>query len=378
MNITRLILTSVVATSIMLTGCSRSDDPAQASDEVTRSFLMGFTPWPYEATLEAQSVTYERLNMHGDIIKHHLQGGIPWPEALAEAPYHANVESDIQGRLSNTGDDKKILLAINALNAERNGLAGYWSENTNQALPEPWDSKSWRDEDVISAYLNYALDMISRFDPAYFEFGTEASELLLNRPDQFDDYVIFAEAVYEGIKAEHPTLPLLSSVALKSPNSEEMQTILESYSELMPYTDILGVSVYPYVFFNHDDKGNPDNLPSTWLNQIQSIAGLKPIAISETGWIGEDLNIPAFSIDVSSNESGQAKYLQALLTQAEELNAKFIIWWTVSDFDTLWSETLSEDPLAKIWRDIGLYDGVHNMREALSVWDAYYSRPYIE
>ncbi len=103
----------------------------------TRSFEMGFTPWLYEATSEAQDVTYARLIAHGDIIKHHLMGGIPWQEALD---------------------------------------------------------------------------------------GT-------------------------ALSSRYPNLKLMTSVAMKSPGSTEMQEIATRIGSLLPYTDVLGISIYPYVFF---------------------------------------------------------------------------------------------------------------------------------
>lgn len=50
--------------------------------ESSRSFYMGFTRWPPEAT----AVGIERMNRfiaeHGDLTALHFDGGIPWPEAL--------------------------------------------------------------------------------------------------------------------------------------------------------------------------------------------------------------------------------------------------------------------------------------------------------
>ncbi len=357
-------------------GCSSSSDsPDETPNEIeTRSFYMGFTPWLYEASLDAQSVTYDRLAQHGDIIKHHLLGGVPWQEALDGSPYSSNLEDNIQGRLSNSAPSLKVFLAIDSLNTARDGLAPYWGQTDNLPLPTEWASRTWSSPEVITAYTNYASDMIDRFQPDYFEYGTEASELLLNDLAGFADFVVFAETVYSNLKAQYPNLILITSVAYKSPSSTAMQTINNQYTALMPYTDLLGVSTYPYVFFDHNDRGDPANLPNNWLNQVNTLRGNKPWAISETGWIGEGLSIPEFNYSESSDPTKQNAYLEALLNQSNALNAEFVIWWTVADFDTLWTDTLNQDPLAKIWKDIGLYDGMQNQRTGLSTWNQWLTR----
>jgi hypothetical protein len=48
----------------------------------TRGFLMGFSPWPWDATLEAVDWTYQTIMTNGDIVSHHIEEGVPWPEAL--------------------------------------------------------------------------------------------------------------------------------------------------------------------------------------------------------------------------------------------------------------------------------------------------------
>jgi hypothetical protein len=47
---------------------------------------MGVTPWPYDFTAAAQQYTYETIGAHTDLVAHHFDEGIPWPEALAGEP----------------------------------------------------------------------------------------------------------------------------------------------------------------------------------------------------------------------------------------------------------------------------------------------------
>lgn len=335
---------------------------------------MGFTPWPYDATQAAVDDVNQRIQDNGDIIDHHIMVGVPWKEALQGLPYHPNVDADLTARVQMVQPGKDVFLAIDSLNDVRNAMAPNWGEGFNEPLPPPWDTRSFADAEVAAAYLSFALDLIARFDPKYFNYGTEISELMLNDPAAFDDYVVFAQTVYTGIKARYPDLPVMVSIAFKSPGSAEMATIATGFDRIRDYVDVVGVSVYPYIFYDHTGKGDPDAMPADWLNQVESLAQGKPVAITETGWIAEDLVIPSFGVNVPSNETFQRIYASRLLSEADALNAEFVIWWTIVDFDALWNGALLQDPVASIWRDIGLYDESLRARPALSEWQPWLER----
>jgi len=335
---------------------------------------MGFTPWPWDATQAAVDDVNQRIQDNGDIVDHHIMVGIPWEAALQGLSYPVEVDADLNARVQMVQPGKEVFLAIDSLNGVRDAMAPNWGVNFNEPLPAPWDTRNFADAEVATAYLNFALDLIARFDPLYFNYGTEISELMLNDPAAFDDYVVFAEAVYTGIKAQYPNLPIMISIAFKSPGSTEMATIATGFDRIRDYVDVVGISVYPYVFYSHAGKGDPDNMPDDWLNQVQSLAQGKPVAITETGWIAEDLIIPSFGVNVPSSEAFQQVYASRLLSEADALNAEFVIWWTVVDFDALWNGVLLQDPVASIWRDIGLYDENLRARPALDDWQSWLAR----
>lgn len=335
----------------------------------TRPYYLGFTPWPYAATTNAVNDTYDRIQNHGDMVAHHLMDGIPWDAAYNDSALPAGVETDINGRLGSTLDGKAIYLAVDAVNSARDGLAPDWTDAGSQPRTAPWDSRGFADPEVIQAYSNFALDMIERFDPDYFNYASEVSELILNDPDRFDDFVTFAEGVASNIRAEHPALPLMVSAALKAPGSVDANAIQAEFGRLRPYIDLVGISVYPYAFFGHAGAGDPANLPDAWLSQIELLAGTLPVAITETGWIAEDLDIASFGLSVDSTPANQADYVETLLARAEALDAEFIVWFSIVDYDDLWENQLGMDDVARIWKDTGFLDESLNERPALNVWD---------
>jgi len=371
----------VLIASALLASCGGSSPdggteppPPPPPPVQTRSFYMGFTPWPYDATQVAIDDVNQRIQDSGDIIAHHIIVGVPWEEALQGMPYHPNVDADLTARVQMVQPGKEVFLAIDSLNAFRDAMAPNWGENFNEPLPTPWDTRGFADPEVASAYLNFALDLIARFDPLYFNYGTEIGELMLNDPAAFDDYVAFAETVYTGIKAQHPDLPVMVSIAFKGPGSAEMATIATGFDRIRDFVDVVGVSTYPYIFYDHTDKGDPDNMPTDWLSQVESLAQGKPVAITETGWIAEDLIISFFGVNIPSTEEFQRIYASRLLAEADALNAEFVIWWTIVDFDALWNGVLLQDPLGAIWRDTGLYNEGLAARPALNEWQSWLER----
>ena len=336
---------------------------------------MGFTPWPYDATQMAVDDTNQRIQDSGDMVAHHITVGVPWEAALNQTPYHPNVEAEIAGRLNMLQPGKAVFLAIDSLNQNRDALAPNWGASFNEPLPSPWDTRPFDNLFVSAAYTNFAIDLIFRFRPLYFNYGTEISELMLNDPVAFDQYVEFARVTYTVLKAIHPGVQMMVSIAIKSPGSAEMATIAAGFDRIRDYVDVVGVSAYPYVFFDHADKGNPANLPGDWLSQIQDIAQGKPIAVTENGWAAEDLVIPAFSVNVPSNENFQADYAARMLSESEQLGMEFVIWWTLTDFDAFWDGDLNQDPVARIWRDIGLVDENLVNRPSFAIWQNWYGRP---
>ena len=134
------------------------------SAQQTRSFAMGFTPWPSDATTAAVDLAYAQISAHGDLIAHHFDGGVPWPEALAGAPLPAAVEAELAARVAATPAGHRVYLALSPLNGTRDGLAPYWNTTPNDPLPPAWAARTFDDPDVIDAYANFCLALIDRFE----------------------------------------------------------------------------------------------------------------------------------------------------------------------------------------------------------------------
>ncbi len=376
MKLLKLILILTALTLIFSCG---NDD----TENTRRSFYMGFTPWPYAATALAVTDVYSFINAEGDIVAHHFRQGIPFTASatLDFNTYDAAVKNEINDRIAKTASGKVIYLAIDSLNGARNDLADLWGSSSNMTRPAPWDMRSFDDAEVITAYVNFSIAVIEKFRteygtlPAYFNYATEISELMINDPVKFTKFITFAQYVYSSIKTAYPSIKLMVSIALKTPGSADMVIAKNGFAQIKDYVDVAGISTYGYAFYSHADKGNPDNLPADWLTQIKTIAPGKPYGVTETGWIAENLSIPAYSLNVTGTENYQINYMNKLLNECNsELSAEMIIWFTSHDYDTLWIDTLGSDNLSKVWKDTGLVNEAFVERSALSIWRSWMRR----
>src|SRR5262245_52872011 len=100
-----------------------------------RSFFMGFTLWPADLSDEGLRTAQDFAYAHGDIVSVALIGGVPWPEALDGKPFSKSVQDGLTYRQP---PGKKLFLSVSPLDKDRRGLAPYWGEQENLALPKPW------------------------------------------------------------------------------------------------------------------------------------------------------------------------------------------------------------------------------------------------
>lgn len=367
---------------LLIVSCSENQESTLVGDNTDtgneeRVFYMGFTPLLYAATTQAETDVYNLINAQGDLVAHHFQQGIPFNDASTFpnfSNYESNIQNEVNNRVNKTNSDKVIYLALDSLNSARNDLTDFWGTSANMSRPSPWDTRSFDDDEVITSYTNFALELIARFKPKYFNYAPEVSDLMINDASKFVEFKVFARRVYQNIKAYYPNLKLMVSIALKEPGSTKMNTATTGFTDIKDYVDIVGISTYGYAFYGHSNAGDPANLPTNWLSQIQTIAPDKSYAIVETAWVAENLDVSAYSLNITSSETYQNEYLSKLFTEANSLNMEAVIWFSSYDYDTLWRDTLGSDSLSKIWKDSGLLDENLSERSGLATWKSWFSR----
>lgn len=357
-----------------------------------RKMRMGFTNWPPSYSLREVSQNKDFINRNGDVGGIHMQK-IPYAAAALSNKfddYPQYVKDEIIFQME--GLANQDYLALDSLNTLRTGPAEHWLDPEKDSISSEWQKISFssdpNDTAFFDAYINYASMLIDVIQPKYFNFATEASDLMFSNPDAFDSYGDFWIKTYATLKNKYPDITFMASIVLNSPNSEKMQVTKSLMNIMQDSVDAYGVSCHPFFTFDHADKGNPDNLPTNWFSQLQNNEPLpsgvsaeghvflqlsKPLSITETSWPAED--IPGLSI--ASDPEKQKRFIEKLLYETNQHDIGFILLFTGSDFDGLnFPDFDLDNPLiglGSIWRDTGLQEFNSNghppsKRPALKVW----------
>lgn len=359
------VILFVIIISFPLKSCKKDKENLTTEN---RTFYIGFTTWPFDFTDSAKQYTYAKTNELSDLIAYHFDNGIPWNEVLTNSNYPQNILDDLNEKKLNIQLGHQLYVSLAALQSPRTKLALYRNASDNQPLPSPWDTISFSNFSVINAYINYCSLIIDKLNPDYFNYGIESNshEWQLG---EFSKYKFFCSKVYSALKNKYPTLKLMVSVMVDSDTKSYTNA-----TELMQYSDYVALSIYPFIYIGSPTYGdtNPDNFPSDWLSKMRSISPNKKFGIAETGYIAEDLNLSNYGITKHGTEEWQAKYITKLLNECNNLNAEFIIYWEVRDYDLGWKYLQSiglNDQALSTWKDIGLIDGDGKTRPSLDIWE---------
>jgi hypothetical protein len=349
--------------------CTKKEKPVEY-----RSFYMGVTPWPADFTVEEVQTAYRFIDQHCDIASQHIDDGIPYEEFYSTLPLPLDFENDINYRVNNTPAGKKIFLSVSALNLTRKEKADYYGKSiVADSIKTRWKNLPVNDPKVISAYINYMNWLINKFKPIYVNYGVESNVLLWD-PTKFSLYKDFISKVYAQLKADHPSLVFFVSFMVDESNEG-----LNNARQLLPYSDWIGLSSYPYITVSSSIAGNTDpaNFPTNYYERFITLDPAKPFAFAETGYLAENLVVPSEGLNKQGNENWQADYLEKVLSLSNKYNAKLFIWFCSKDYDagnnTLRNLGLYQN-LFSFWEDTGLIDENGRERPGLKKWDQWLSK----
>lgn len=242
--------------------------------------------------------------------------------------------------------------------------------------PGKWKEKRIDDPEAITAYLNFARDIIQRFRPSYFNYAVEAN--MLKDKDQWPQLVNALRQIYTTLKSENQKLPIFISIQIDEFWKDEKNQ-REFVKQLLPYTDYIAISSYPY-FYGYFD---PATIPKNYFSAVAALAPNKPFAVAETGFIAKDFD--AFGLRGAGSEAWQDQYVNFLLTESNKLKARFVMWYVPMDYDykldkiksffSTSSEGKTIVDVFKVWLNAGLLDGEGRARPAFQTWTSWLKIP---
>lgn len=373
----RIAIVQFVAVIFLLflhVACKKQDDSNDAQPASSRSFYMAFTPFPYDISADAVHWVYDHIGSDADMICHSFDEGIPWDSALADAPFSDHIMNDWTFRKLSTTAGHKIFVQQSCLSFYRTGLALLRDSADNEALIHPWDTIRFNNPLVETAYLNYCKRIIGFFQPDYFNFSIEANMLLSMTPSDWNDYKEFHIFIYNSLKSLYPDLPILFSFQGSYLLNGELEGVdydaqHQAVTDLLPYTDIFGISIYPYA-----TALSTDDIPADLFDRLASYAGTKPMAVTETGYLSSTLVLTSPPVTIPSDPQKQNDYISFLLQQADAHHFLFVNNFILRDYDALWEASGAVADISALWRNTGLYDSAGVAKPALSTWLQYLAR----
>lgn len=359
-----LFIIAITASGCIFTQCSKNK-----TVETTRSFYMGVTPWPGDFTETELNKAYTFINNNCDIVSHHFDEGIPYEEAFNNQNWPEGLITELTTRQTNTAAGKTVLLSSSALSLSRKTKAPYsrFSESITTNIKNRWEAMSFNNDSVVTAYVHYIRYMAATLQPSFINFGVESNEPTWSDAE-FVLYKDFISKVYGQLKAALPGIPLMVSFMVT-----ELPASLNLARQLLPYTDYIALSAYPYTHISSSANGNtnPALFPSGFFTRFIDLDRNKPFCFAETGYIAEDLVVPSFNLNKQGNSGWQNDYLQLICELTNQRKGKFIIWFCHKDYDaannTLRRLGLYQDIFA-LWEDTGLTDDNNNQRPAYNTW----------
>jgi Glycosyl hydrolase family 53 len=341
--------------------------PPVVAGPPTRSFLMGFTLWPADLSDEGLRTAQDFAYAHGDIVSVALIGGIPWPEALDGKPFSKSVQDGLTYR---PPPGKRLFLSVSPLDKDRRGLAPYWGEQENLALPKPWDKEPINSPRVKKAYINFLLRTVQNMRPDYLAIGVESNVLLTREPAKWRLFKELYRESYRTLKKAHPTLQIFFTTEVlhyKRLTKEAKGTDQErEVADLMKQSDLFAMSVYP-----HMTAELPRPVPANFFDFAARFK--KPIAVSESGMTSRSVAMKSYGLVLNGSDADQERFTELLLKTAAREKYEFVINFATTDFERLVIKLRPpQDDIARIWAFTGMQTGEKKPKPALAQWDAYY------
>ena len=348
---------------------------------VKRNFKLGFTYQPHAWSEEAFKEAYSFAEKNGDLISIYIDEGVPWEESYYEKPFPEIFQRELEKRVEGS-KNQSVVLTLNVLGVDRKSLANNWTGEDSLSFNKPklpgiFKGKRFNSPEIIEAYFRYCSRVIEMFKPEYFFYAGESNWNFEGvNTNEFKGFLQFSKEIYGKLKAKYPNLPISQEFVLASP--EKMVNKWDMTAALLEYSDLFGVSSYPYVVDASETKGDASKLSQEWFSQVSKRFSDKPITILETGF-----NAKGFSYwgnVIQGNESSQDYYLRFLLIEAQRHNFEFVVWWVYRDYDELWKlmEANGVDEAFSQWRSTGVLDGLGNERASYQTWKAWHSLPFDE
>ncbi len=342
---------------------------SNSAADTKKGALFGFTPFPYDFTMEAVTKTHETVVGNSTLYALHYDDGVPWKEMLAGAPLPPSIQKKWDDDAHGIPAGRTVYVGLAPLATDRKSLAPSAGDKGKGPVPPELKDIAFDDPRFMSAYLNYAQLAVRRFHPRFLNIGIEAGGVLLEDAKRWEQFEHLFAHVRSQVKKDAPEMQVGISFSLgrlraDGPSKRARGLIAES--------DFLGLSFYPSASAFDEKFGLPPygsgsdawRKPLAWVRSYTD----KPIALCETGYTTQNIDLPAFQLVMKGDESAQADYVRELFDIARRDRYAFVVWFLAIDYDKLYAKMPPGSDVMKLWRNVGLIDGEGKPKKAWEEW----------
>jgi hypothetical protein len=332
----------------------------------SRPEYLGITPFLHDNGANPSTVdtTYSTIAGSADMIVHHMDGGVPWPEAATDSfPYNSNLMDDWGVRLAHARAGQKVYLAISPINFSRDGLAQLWdASGKKQPLPFPWSTYTFNDPNVMSAWLNYCKRAVAFFQPDFLTIGVEVNMLMAANKPLWSGYVELQAATYAALKALYPKMPIMVSMTVNeqlgyvAANASDQD---QARSDMDLVSDYYCLSSYPYQGSNTSGV-----VPTDLFDRLAALT-THPMAVCETGFPSQSFSQVGPPVTNYISDLGkQNAYFQLLFSAAHKYAFKFVNEFFLEDIDS----SLVTTDVTRLFQFDGFLDETGSPKAAYDSW----------
>ena len=321
-----------------------------------RPFLLGFSSAPAELTQAAYIAALDLAARHGELLL--IQRAPEWSEFLPGVePSPRLTELTTRELVATEERELTLFYALDPFDpVDRGRLAG---------APASYEQADLADPDLRAAFVAEARFIATSYTPAYLALGIEVNATFERSPSQYRAFLGAYGEAYRAVKAVSPETLVFATFQYEQllgvvpwePSRPPRWELLDDFAGRI---DLFAVATFPSVRYEV-----ANDLPLLYYQQIRDHTRL-PIAFASVGFASAAQPDGVHA----STPAEQRRFLQRLLSDADTLDAPFVVWFAARD-----PAYVADAPTLDLLSSVGLRDEHDRPKDAWAVWEEASSRP---
>jgi hypothetical protein len=352
----RLLATALGLAAMPLTACGGGSPSPAAAPASTRTWAMGFSPFPPRLTVEAVIQGIDLWSRRAEIAIIHEE--LPWTDLLAGLSPDAILDRDkvqLVQYLRSKGVQRLVFMGD--LN---DGLA-----RESEAPQLRAAGRSIAEPAVQRLYRDYLLAVDRKLAPEVIGLVAESNLIRVAAPTLYPAVRQAANDSAAALRSAGTRAALMASVQVEVAwgrlGGSGSYVGIEADFNDFPFVQMLGLSSYPYFGWS-----TPDELPADYYRRLLAGRGT-PVMVVEGGWTS------AGAGSIASTPERQARYITRHAELLDVVGARGCLQLQFADID-LASLPPPLPANLPLFANLGLMTSAFTAKPALSAWDALFAR----